>query len=117
MPKIIFTAAGCLFVFFITWVICCCWRLNEEETLGERIIKITKQFGKMRWFMIYTILIFTLWGGVMTKVLTFKFNKKECPPCPKITCPTCPDDTELRNKVDNFCKEHKRAGICKELKK
>lgn len=77
MPEIIFAMAGCIFIFFIVWVICCCWWLSDKETLGERIIRITKQFGKVRWLVVYAVIVFTLWAGAMAKVLIFGFPCNE----------------------------------------
>lgn len=121
MAEIIFGILITVFFLFIAWLVCCCWWLSDKETLADRIIKITKQFGRMKWFVIYVVIVLGIWGGAMIKALYQKCPKQECPTidcttkllCPKVDSPYEQEYQQLRTKVKNFCREHKRASICK----
>jgi hypothetical protein len=60
--------------------------------------------------------LFICFMGTMDIVrYQLKEQVKQCPQCPQCpACLACKDCSPLQTKIDNFCKEHKRASICKE---
>ena len=74
MTEIIFILFGTSVLIFVLWIFCCCWWLTDKETLAERIIKITKQFGKMKWFVFYAILILSVYFGSIFRMFQIEMG-------------------------------------------